>query len=107
MFTYNGNFPLLAFFLPDEDNQQVRTPFKYRSITEGGAFYSQSLSGLVDVGTNLTMITPKRLVFTKGSRVLVDGIIYSVNSINPFIPDNAAQGIFKRKLNAQYLIQLG
>ena len=106
MITYNGNFPLLGHFLPEENNQQVRVPFKYRNITEGAQFYSESLSGLIDIGTELTILTPKRFDFKKGVKVIIDGTLYSVESINPFIPDNVNQGPFRRKLNAQYLLEL-
>jgi hypothetical protein len=106
MFIYEGGFPLIAYYIEDKTNTQARIPFKCRIISEAGQFFTTTLSGLIDTGTNLTISTPKRLIYKPGAKVIIDGIMYSVASINPFIPDNVSQGIIKRKINANYIIVL-
>ena len=107
MLTYNGNFPNLAIFLPDKDDSTNRIPFKCRVAEENTQFFSYNSGGLVDIGTNLAIITPKRFELQNGAKVILDGIRYSIQSITPFIPDSANKGPFNRKINAEYLIQLG
>lgn len=106
MFTYNGNFPLIAYYIEDKDNNQSRVPFKCRKTGEEPQFFSINLSGLSDTGTELTLITPKKLEYKKGAKVIMDGIMYSVERIQPFVPDQVQQGLVKRKINAYYLIML-
>jgi hypothetical protein len=106
MFTYNGNFPLIAYYIEDKNNTQSRVPFKCRKTGEEAQFFSISLSGLADTGTNLTLSTPKYIKYKEGSKVILDGIMYSVEGIYPYVPDQVPQGLVKRKINAYYLIVL-
>jgi len=108
MYTYNGNYPLVAYYIPDGSNTQSRVVFRCKKTSEAPQFYSESLSGLIDTGTSLTIITPKKFEFKaiNEPKVLIDGIIYSVEGIYPYVPDQANQGPFSRKLNANYMISL-
>ena len=108
MFTYKGNYPLVADYIPDGSNTQARIAFRCRKVSEAAQFFSENIGGVLDTGTNLTIITPKRFKYkaTDEPKVIIDGIVYSVESINPFVPDQANVGPFSRKINAQYLIQL-
>ena len=107
MLTYNGNFPNLGVYLPDKNDSTNRIPFRCRIAEENIQVFSYNTGGLVDIGANLAIITPKRFELESGARVVLDGIRYSVQSITPFIPDSANRGPFIRKINAEYLIQLG
>ena len=106
MFIYHGDFPLVAYYLPDKTNVQERIPFKCRIVSDAPQLFNTILGGLMDVGTNLTIVTPKRLIYEIGASVIVDGIMYSVASITPYIPDQVPQGFIKRKLLAEYIINL-
>lgn len=106
MYILHGDFPLIGQYLPDKNNQQERIPFKCRILNDAPQFFTTKAGGLIDVGTNLTIITPKRFQFVSGASVIIDGILYSVSSITPIIPDNVVQGFVKRKLLAEYVIQL-
>lgn len=106
MKVYNGNYPIIAYYVPDDENQQSRIPFRCRKVSEGAQFFTESLSGLVDTGTSLSIVTPKHLKYQKAAKVIIDGILYSVTRIDPFIPDQANRGPFKTKNDANYLIQL-
>lgn len=103
MITYNGGFPNLAIFIQEGE----MFPFKCRIAEEDAQFFSYNAGGLVDVGKSLTIITPRRFELKSGSRVVLDGIRYSVQAIIPFIPDKVNVGPFNRKINAEYLIRLG
>jgi hypothetical protein len=108
MFTYNGGYPLIAYYIPKGSNTQSRIVFRCRKVSEAAQFFSQNINGVIDTGTNLTIIAPKRFDFVAKDKpkVIIDGIIYSVESINPYVPDQANVGPFNRKKNVQYLIQL-
>jgi hypothetical protein len=104
MYTYNGGYPLVGYYMPDE-TEQTKIAFKCKYVQEEGVIFFNR-SGMIDTGTSMMLITPKRLEYVKGARCAVDGIRYSVASIQPFIPDKAAGGKVKRKINAEYLISL-
>ena len=106
-YTYKGGFPNVGYFISDPKDMGNRTPFKCRIIDDAPQFFTTILGGLMDKGTNLTIITPKRFNYASGCNVIIDGILYSVLAINPYIPDNIVQGKIKRKVNAEYIIQLG
>lgn len=81
--------------------------FKYRQLSDGGVAYSQSISGLNDVGRGMTIVTGRRFDYKNGDRVIIQDIVYNVTSIVPFIPDNVNQGFVKGKINTLYQITLG
>ena len=108
MIAYNGNYPIIAYYVQDKDNLQGRTAFRCRKVNEDSQFFAESSSGLIDIGRGgLTLVTPKKLTYATGAKVIVDGILYTVNSMSLYIPDAVAQGPFSRKMNAIYMIQLG
>ena len=104
MYTYNGGYPVVGYYMPDE-SEQTRVGFRCKYITEDGAVFFNR-GGMIDVGSNMLIVTPKKINYVKGARAIVDGIQYSVQSVQPFIPDKAAGGSVKRKINVEYLIQL-
>lgn len=106
MYTYNGNYPLYAVFLPDPKNSGHRIPFKCRIESDSGQFYTLSTAGLRDIGQELTIVTPKNFKKTEGARVIMDGIVYSVQSVRASIPDKTIGGTLNRKINAEYYIEL-
>lgn len=106
MYILHGDFPLIGQYLPDKTNQQERIPFKCRIVSDAPQFFTTVLGGLMDIGTSLTIVTPKHLEYVTGARVIIDGVMYSVNSVTPYIPDQVAQGFVQRKLLAEYIIQL-
>lgn len=106
MHTYNGNFPLIGVFLPDSKNTGHRIPFKCRIMGDEGQYFTVNAAGLRDTGVGLTIATPKRFQKSEGARVILDGIIYSVSSIQAFIPDKTIGGSIRRKINAEYVIRL-
>ena len=103
---FSPNMPLKAYFIEDEKTMQQRIPFQCRVIQEGGQFYNRVIGGVVDVGTNAMIITKTDLPYKNGCKVLLDEILYSVISIQPFIPDTVAQGVFRRKAHRLFMIQL-
>lgn len=103
---FSPNMPLQAYFIEDEQHPHQLIPFRCRIVEEGGVFYNRVAGGVVDTGTNAMIITQKDLPYKSGSKVLMDDILYSVISIQPFIPDTVAQGIFKRKPHRLFMIQL-
>jgi len=104
MYTYNGSYPLIGYYMPDS-TKNSKVAFKCRYAQEEGAVFFNR-QGLIDTGTSAMVITPKRLKYVKGARVVINGIRYSVESIRPFIPDKVAGGTIKTTINAEYLIQL-
>ncbi len=104
MYTYNGGYPNIGYYMPDE-SEQTKIAFKCKYIQEGGEIFFNR-SGMIDVGMSALIVTPKSLKYEKGARVAIDGVRYSVASIQPFIPDKAAGGKVNKKVNAEYLIQL-
>ena len=59
MYILHGDFPLIGQYLPDKTNQQERIPFKCRIVSDAPQFFTTVLGGLMDIGTNLTIVTPK------------------------------------------------
>ena len=104
---FREGFPSIAYYIQDGDNLGSRIPFKCRVLEEDGAqFFTQTVAGLVDVGSNARLITYKRLFFKQNAKVLWNDVLYSVQSITPFIPDPSAAGFTKRKMQTEYFIQL-
>lgn len=51
-------FPSVAFYIQDGNNLGARVAFKCRILQEDGAqFFTQTVSGLVDVGAQARLIT--------------------------------------------------
>jgi hypothetical protein len=101
-----GNYPMVGFFIPDGDTTQNRIAFKYRIVSEPLQSYSSTPNGLIDVGTGATIITSTKFQYTSKSKVIMNDILYSVNSITPVITDAMAQGLVKKKLMSEYIISL-
>jgi hypothetical protein len=100
------NMPLQAYFIESEKTMSNRIPFKCRIVEEGGLFYNRVIGGVIDTGTNAMLITKTDLPYKSGCKVILDDILYSVVSIQPFIPDTVAQGIYKRKPHRMFMVQL-
>jgi hypothetical protein len=104
---FREGFPSIAYYIQDGNNLGSRIAFKCRVLQDDGPqFFSQTVGGLVDVGANARIITHRKLEFKQNAKVLWNDVLYSVQSITPFIPDPSMQGFTKRKLQAEYLIQL-
>lgn len=106
MSIFREGFPNVAYFIPDKNNLTARIAFKCRIVSDAPQFFNQPIAGMVDVGTNMTIVTWKRLDYKVGAKVLFNDVLYSVQSITPFIPDPSRAGFTKQKLQAEYLIQL-
>jgi hypothetical protein len=102
---FDGNMPKQAYFMYADD--QVRIPFRCRLEGDASQFYTRNIGGLIDIGTSALIVTKREFEYRKGAKVILDDILYSVISINPFIPDNIAHGMFRRKASTRYVIQLG
>lgn len=103
---FREGFPNVGYYIPDKSNLSARVAFKCRIVNDAPQFFNQPIAGLVDVGTNLTLVTWKNLPFKNGAKVLFNDVLYSVQSITPFIPDPSRAGFVKQKLQAEYLLQL-
>lgn len=104
---FREGFPSIAYYISNGDNLGSRLAFKCRVVQEDGAqFFTQTVAGLVDVGANARLITYKKLYFEQNAKVLWNDVLYSVQSITPFIPDPSVAGFTKRKMQTEYLIQL-
>jgi len=103
---FREGFPNVAYYVPDKNKLSARIPFKCRIVQDAPQFFTESVSGLVDVGTNLQLLTYKPLEYKTGAKVIFNDVYYSVTSITPFIPDPAAQGLVKRRIQVEYLIGL-
>lgn len=104
---FSPNMPLQAYFIEDDKTMSQRIPFRCRIVEEGGLFYNRVIGGMIDQGTNAVIITKTELPLKKsGSKVILDDILYSVISIQPYIPDTVAQGVFKRKPHRLFMVQL-
>lgn len=106
MEVFSPNMPLQAYFIESEKDPHHLVPFRCRIVEEGGLFYNRVIGGVVDTGTNAMIITKTDLPYKSGCKVLLDEILYSVISIQPFIPDTVAQGVFRRKPHRMFMIQL-
>ena len=106
MAVFNAGFPSVAFYIPDKDNLNARIPFKCRILDEGAQFYSQPISGGVDIGASAALITWKKFEFKTGAKVILNDVLYSVESISPYIPDPAMLGFVRGKANAEYVFRL-
>jgi hypothetical protein len=102
---FDSNMPKQAYFMYAED--KTRIPFRCRLEGDATQFYTRNIGGLIDTGTSALIVTKKQFDYKAGAKVIVDDILYSVISITPFIPDNIAHGVFRRKASTQYVIQLG
>lgn len=101
------NFPNVAYFIPDGINLNSRIPIKCRILDEEGQFFQVNLSGLIDVGTSATISTPTKLDMGKNSKIILNDVLYSIKSIIPYLPDPSIQGLIKKKVGSEYIIQLG
>lgn len=106
MSIFNQGFPNVAYYIPDSKNLGGRVAFKCRVAVEGVQFFSQPISGLTDIGTNLSIVTWRKFEFKQGAKVLYNDILYSVQSIMPYIADPSRQGFTKSKTDVEYLISL-
>ena len=106
MSLFNQGYPNVAYFIEDKNNLGNRVPFKCRVVEESPQFYTQVAGGIADIGTNLTLITWKKFQFKQGAKVLFNEVLYSIDSIVPFIADTSRQGFTKAKIDAEYLLRL-
>ena len=104
---FRGGFPNVAYYIEDSNNLQSRVPFKCRVVQDAGVAFSQSLTGLVDIGRSAQLVTYVNFKYKPGSKVIWNDILFSVVSITPYIPDTVNQGFVKPKLYAEYLMVLG
>lgn len=104
---FSPQMPIQAYFIESDKTMDQRIPFRCRLLERGGQFYNRVAGGLLDVGTNAVLITKTDLPYKSGCKVFVDEILYSVISIQPFVPDGTAQGIFRRKPHTLFRVQLG
>lgn len=105
-FIIKGEFPNIAYYIPDGKNLQARIPFRCRIESPSGQAFSVNLNGLIDTGIGATISTPVKLEYKSGAKVLLNDILYSVGAIQPYIPDSMAQGLVKQKINVEYIIAL-
>ena len=105
MYTYAGNYPLVGIFLPDKANPNERIPFKYKMLEDTTQFFT-TIGGLIGSGIAMSIITPKKIDYKEGSKVIIEGIKYSISSITVRIPDKAVGMTIRRKINAEYIIGL-
>lgn len=101
-----GNYPMVGFYIPDGDTAQNRIPFRYRIVSDAFQAYTTTGNGLVDVGTGATIVTSTKFAFSTKAKVIMNDILYSVQSITPVITDAMAQGLVKKKLLTEYVIAL-
>lgn len=103
-----GNYPQVAYFIPDGDLGSSRIPFRYRMVSEPFQSFNVVAGGLIDTGTGGTIITGTKLEYNSKDKpkVIMNDILYSVSSIQPVITDAMAQGLVKKKLLAEYVIVL-
>ena len=52
------------------------------------------------------LVTYKNFKFTTQSKVLWNNVLYSVQSIIPYIPDPAMQGFTKKRTQIEYIMNL-
>lgn len=103
---FRDGFPSIAYYIPDAKNLQGRIPFKCRILEETPQFFTQSASGLTDIGMGAQLVTYKNFTFTTQSKVLWNNVLYSVQSIIPYIPDPAMQGFTKKRTQIEYIMNL-
>lgn len=103
---FREGFPNVGYYIPDKNNLGGRIAFKCRIVGDAPQFFNQPIAGMVDVGTNLTLVTWKKLKYENGAKILFNDVLYSVQSIVPFIPDPSRAGFTRQKLQVEYLIQL-
>jgi hypothetical protein len=101
-----GNYPMVGFYIPDGDTAQNRISFRYRIVSDAFQSYTTTGNGLVDVGTAATIVTSTKFAFSTKAKVIMNDILYSVQSITPVITDAMAQGLVKKKLLTEYIINL-
>lgn len=105
MYTYNGNYPLVGIFLPDKANPNERIPFRYKMLEDTTQFFTTN-NGLIDSGISMSIITPKKIDYKEGSKIIIEGIKYSISSVTVRIPDKIVGITIRRKINAEYIIGL-
>ena len=104
---FREGFPSVAYYIPDKSNLGGRIPFKCRIAEEQVQAFSQSMGGLVDIGLGtVRLIAYKELKFNQGAKVLWNNVLYSVESIVPYIPDPSMQGFTKKRLQVEYIITM-
>jgi hypothetical protein len=68
---FREGFPSIAYYIQDGSQLGARIPFKCRILQDDGPqFFSQTIGGLVDVGSNARLITYKKLEFKQNAKVL-------------------------------------
>lgn len=103
---FREGFPLIAYFIPDGSNLQARIPFKCKVDEESPQFFTQSASGLTDIGTRARIVTYMNFKYTNNSKVLWNNVLYSVESIIPFVPDPSVGGFSKKRVAVEYIFNL-
>lgn len=105
MYTYNGDYPLVGILIPDKTNPNERIPFKYKMLEDTTQFFTTS-GGLMDSGIAMSIVTPKKIDYVEGAKIIIEGIKYSISGITVRIPDKAIGMTIRRKINAEYIIGL-
>lgn len=105
MYTYDGDYPLVGIFLPDKTNPNERIPFRYKMLEDTTQFFTVN-GGLMDSGVAMSIVTPKKIDYKEGSKIIIEGIKYSISHVIVRIPDKAVGMTVRRKINAEYIIGL-
>jgi hypothetical protein len=101
----NGNYPLIAYFLPDKDKPKERIIFKARYLSEESHFFIVNAEGLIDSGIELSLATPKKIKYIPSkSGLIFEGARYSVSGVFRFVPDKTRENPFKRDFTMEYVI---
>lgn len=107
MSVFNPGFPNVAYFIPDGDNLGQKIAIKYRTISESPQVYHQVIGGVSDIGEmGMVISTWKKLEVEANSKMSVNDILYSVQSIRAVVADQYSQGFTKAKNRTEYYIEL-
>ena len=105
MSIFNSGFPNVAYFLPTGEGEKIA--IKCRILTESPQVYAQPTAGLIDVGSQgMTISTWKKITINSKSKMIVNDVLYSIQSIVPVVADPYSQGFTKTKNRTEYYIQL-
>jgi len=67
---FREGFPSIAYYIPDPKNLGGRIPFKCKVLQDSPQFFTQSASGLTDIGIGAQISTYRNFKYTPNAKVL-------------------------------------